>query len=96
MRPLKKLLSRGARLTELLKQPQFTPLSIEKEILAVFAGVNGYLDSININDVLRFEAELFSFVERSPAFRPYVNNLAKELDEHALHTLLQYFVAIEF
>lgn len=91
-----KLLSRGSRLTELLKQPQYAPLSIEKEILAIFAGVNGYLDRVNISDVLRFEAELFKFVDSSPVFRPYVDNLAKEIDEHAMHVLLDYFIAIEF
>jgi F-type H+-transporting ATPase subunit alpha len=91
-----KLLSRGSRLTELLKQPQYSPLPIEKEILSIFAGVNGYLDRINISDIQRFETELFKFVENSNAFRPYVSNLATEIDEHALHILLDYFVSVEW
>jgi len=91
-----KLLSRGSRLTELLKQPQYSPLPIEKEILSIFAGVNGYLDRINISDIQRFESELFKFVETSNAFRPYVSNLASEIDEHALHILLDYFVSVEW
>jgi len=85
------LLQRGNRLTELLKQPQFSPLPIEKEILAIFTGVRGYLDSLNVSDVLRFEAELFDFVDNSPLFKPIVENLAFDLDEQALHTLLSYF-----
>jgi F-type H+-transporting ATPase subunit alpha len=91
-----RLLSRGARLTELLKQPQFSPLPLQKEILSIFVGVNGYLDRINVSDVLRFEAELFKFVDQSPVFKPYVDNLAIEIEEHALHTLVSYFLAIEF
>jgi len=91
-----KLLNRGTRLTELLKQPQYQPLPIEKEILSIFAGVNGYLDRLNVNDVLRFEAELFKFVDSSNVFRPIVNNLSKELDEKALHTLVDYFLGVEF
>jgi F-type H+-transporting ATPase subunit alpha len=92
----KKLLERGARLTELLKQPQFKPLPIEKQILSVFAGVNGYLDTVPVSKVLQFESELFSFVENSPVFGPYIENLATQFDERVLHTLLDYFLTVEF
>ena len=51
-----KLLNRGARLTELLKQPQFQPLPFEEQVASIFAGVNGYLDGIPANAVTRFEA----------------------------------------
>ncbi len=51
-----RLLNRGARLTELLKQPQFQPLPFEEQVVSIFAGVNGYLDSISAKDVTRFEA----------------------------------------
>jgi len=91
-----KLLQRGTRLTELLKQPQFKPLPIEKEILSIFAGVQGYLDSLTVSDVLRFEAELFKFVDNSPIFKPIVDNLSHDLDEMALHTLISYFKSYEF
>ncbi|TCS63591.1 F0F1 ATP synthase subunit alpha [Varunaivibrio sulfuroxidans] len=50
-----KLLARGARLTELLKQPQYTPLPVEEQVVSIFAGVKGYLDGIAVNDVNRFE-----------------------------------------
>ncbi len=53
-----KLLNRGARLTELLKQPQFSPLPIEEEVISLFAGVRGYLDKLAVSDVSRFEEEL--------------------------------------
>ena len=55
-----RLLNRGARLTELLKQPQFQPLPFEEQVVSIFAGVNGYLDSIPTKDVTRFEAAFLS------------------------------------
>ena len=57
-----KLLNRGSRLTELLKQPQFSPLSFEEQTVVIFAGTNGYLDSIPVNQVVEYEAELLSFM----------------------------------
>jgi F-type H+-transporting ATPase subunit alpha len=57
-----KLLARGARLTELLKQGQFKPLPIEEQVVAIYAGVRGYLDSIKVEDVTRFEQQLMSEV----------------------------------
>jgi F-type H+-transporting ATPase subunit alpha len=53
-----RLLNRGARLTELLKQPQFSPLTVEEQVVAIFAGVRGYLDKLALGDVGRFEAQL--------------------------------------
>jgi F-type H+/Na+-transporting ATPase subunit alpha len=50
-----RLLNRGARLTELLKQPQFSPLKTEEQVVAIYAGVNGYLDSLPVNKVRDFE-----------------------------------------
>jgi F-type H+-transporting ATPase subunit alpha len=55
-----KLLARGARLTEVLKQPQFTPLPVEEQVVAIYSGTNGYLDGIAVDDVTRFEAGLMS------------------------------------
>ena len=52
------LLERGARLTELLKQPQYSPMKVEEQVAVIFAGVNGYLDAIEVSDVGRFEAGL--------------------------------------
>jgi F-type H+-transporting ATPase subunit alpha len=55
-----RLLNRGARLTELLKQPQFSPLKVEEQVAVIYAGVNGYLDTIEVNQVHAFEQGLLS------------------------------------
>jgi len=55
-----KLLNRGARLTELLKQPQFQPLPFEEQVVSIFAGTNGYVDSVPVADVVRYEAALLA------------------------------------
>jgi len=55
-----RLLNRGARLTELLKQPQFSPLKTEEEVAVIFAGVNGYLDDLPVNKVGDFEKTVLS------------------------------------
>jgi F-type H+-transporting ATPase subunit alpha len=57
-----RLLARGARLTELLKQPQFSPLKMEEQVVAIFAGVNGYLDAIPVNRVHAFEEGLLTLM----------------------------------
>jgi F-type H+-transporting ATPase subunit alpha len=56
-------LARGQRLTELLKQDQYQPLSVEKEVMIIFAGTNRYLDDLEISEVRRFEKELYPFLE---------------------------------
>ena len=55
-----RLLNRGARLTELLKQPQFSPLKTEEQVAVIFAGVNGYLDNLEVSQVGAFEQGLLS------------------------------------
>jgi F-type H+-transporting ATPase subunit alpha len=57
-----KLLARGARLTELLKQPQFAPMPIEEQVASIFAGTQGFLDSVDAKDVVRYEAAMLSFL----------------------------------
>ena len=54
------LLARGARLTELLKQPQFSPMPVEEQVVSIFAGTRGYLDRIEVNKVTTFEARMLS------------------------------------
>jgi F-type H+-transporting ATPase subunit alpha len=58
-----KLLNRGARLTELLKQPQFAPLPFEEQVASIYAGVNGFLDPLPVKDVGRFEAGLIDHLK---------------------------------
>ncbi len=57
-----KLLNRGARLTELLKQAQFSPLPFEEQTVAIFAGTNGYLDSVAVNQVTDYESKMLAFM----------------------------------
>jgi F-type H+-transporting ATPase subunit alpha len=56
-------LTRGARLVEILKQPQYEPLPVERQVAIIFAGTNGYLDAIPVADVQGFASELFKFIE---------------------------------
>jgi F-type H+-transporting ATPase subunit alpha len=56
-------LTRGARLVEILKQPQYQPLPVERQVALVFAGTNGYLDNVALTDVRAFEVELYKFIE---------------------------------
>jgi F-type H+-transporting ATPase subunit alpha len=56
-------LNRGARLVEILKQPQYLPLPVEKQIAIIFAGTNGFLDPIPTSEIRRYEQELYRFLE---------------------------------
>ncbi|WP_029151014.1 F0F1 ATP synthase subunit alpha [Microbacterium indicum] len=58
-------LDRGARLTELLKQPQYSPYSVEEQVVSIWAGTKGKLDTIAVADVLRFERELLDYLRRN-------------------------------
>ena len=60
-----RLLNRGARLTELLKQPQFSPMPMEEQVCAIYSGVKGYLDALKVSDVGRFEQELLAELRAS-------------------------------
>jgi F-type H+-transporting ATPase subunit alpha len=62
-----RLLNRGARLTELLKQPQFSPLPVEEQVVSIFAGVKGYLDKVKTEDVNRFEARFLDEIRAKGA-----------------------------
>jgi F-type H+-transporting ATPase subunit alpha len=56
-------LTRGARLVEILKQPQYEPLPVERQVAIIFAGTNGFLDSIAVGDLRAFEGQLYQFIE---------------------------------
>lgn len=62
------ILNRGARLTEILKQDQFSPLSVSKQVLMVFSGVFGFLDRLELFQIPEFEKKLFHFVDNSALF----------------------------
>ena len=56
-------LTRGARLVEILKQPQYEPLAVERQVAIIFAGTNGFLDAVAVSDLRAFETELYAFIE---------------------------------
>ncbi|HKW54969.1 MAG TPA: F0F1 ATP synthase subunit alpha [Stellaceae bacterium] len=60
-----RLLARGARLTELLKQPQFSPMPVEEQVVSIFAGTRGYLDKVDVAQVTRFEAAMLAELRSS-------------------------------
>jgi F-type H+-transporting ATPase subunit alpha len=63
----KALLDRGQRMTEILKQPQYEPVPVEEQILTIYAGVNGYLDSIPASEVVHFEQDFIKFMKANYA-----------------------------
>ncbi|MGE3512454.1 MAG: F0F1 ATP synthase subunit alpha [Vicinamibacterales bacterium] len=82
-------LTRGARLVEILKQPQYDPLPVERQVAIIFAGTNGYLDNVPVSEVRNFESELYKFLEsRHPQiFRDIVEK--KQLDDQLKSALGQ-------
>jgi F-type H+-transporting ATPase subunit alpha len=87
-------LNRGARLVEILKQPQYEPLPVERQVAIIFAGTNGYLDTIAVSELHTFETELYKFVEtRHPQLFPAAAD-KKQLDDElrgALEAALKEF-----
>jgi F-type H+-transporting ATPase subunit alpha len=62
-----RLLARGARLTELLKQAQFSPLPFEEQVASIFAGTNGYIDTVPVNAVVRYETGMLAYMRSDHA-----------------------------
>jgi F-type H+-transporting ATPase subunit alpha len=78
----RKQLERGQRMVEVLKQPPYSPLGAEKQALVIFAGNEGYLDDISANSVVKFEADLYPFVEASyPQILENIRSTSKIDDE---------------
>jgi F-type H+/Na+-transporting ATPase subunit alpha len=76
-----RLLNRGARLTELLKQPQFSPLKMEEQVVVIYAGVNGYLDPIPVDRVRAFEQGLLGLLRTQHAGILDAIRDSKDLDD---------------
>ena len=92
-----KLLQRGARLTELLKQPQYSPLTVEEQVVVLFAGVKGYLDTIDVKRVGSFEAGLLRDVRAGGTGKSIIDELRtkKAMDkdlEAKMHEFLKTYV----
>ena len=62
-----RLLNRGARLTELMKQPQYSPLKVEEQVVVIYAGVKGYLDGVAVGKIRAFEEQFLSDIRSSGA-----------------------------
>jgi|TARA_R100000501_G_scaffold4652_1_gene9939 F-type H+-transporting ATPase subunit alpha len=89
-----RLLARGERLTELLKQPQYSPMPVEEQVVSIFSGVNGYLDSIPASEVTRFESAFLTDMRANHAnVLETIRNTGKLEDETAntLHEILKEF-----
>ncbi|MGU3362186.1 F0F1 ATP synthase subunit alpha [Methylobacterium sp. M6A4_1b] len=82
-----KLLNRGSRLTELLKQPQFSPLKMEEQVAVIYAGVNGYLDTLPLNKVRPFEDALLSALRTKHADLLTKIRDSKDLSDDSAKTL---------
>ncbi len=92
-----KLLARGSRLVELLKQDQYSPLLVEEQVVSIFAGVNGYLDDIDAKDVTRFEKEFLSEMHgKHQGLLDVIRNEGKlsEDSEKELRSALDKFVKV--
>ncbi len=88
-------LDRGYRLTEILKQPQNSPVPVEEQVLSIFAATNGYVDDIAVSDVRRFEAELISNFRSSHADLLTTIRETRSLpDEAALRQAIESFKAV--
>ncbi|MEN0653888.1 MULTISPECIES: F0F1 ATP synthase subunit alpha [Hyphobacterium] len=91
-----RLLNRGARLTELLKQPQFSPLSMEEQVCVIYAGTRGYLDKLEISKVRRYEEELLRLLHGDQAKLLKTIREEKKLSDETeakLRSVLETFTA---
>ncbi|MBI29221.1 MAG: ATP synthase subunit alpha [Alphaproteobacteria bacterium MarineAlpha5_Bin11] len=87
----RKLLDRGARLTELLKQGQYSPLTVPEQVVSIYSGVNGYLDEISITQVGQFESEAIAEVKsKLPELLESIGK-EKELSEENANKLKSFF-----
>ena len=91
----RQLLDRGVRLVELLKQGQYSPLTVPEQVVSIYTGVNGYLDKLDVKDVVRFESEIHSEIRASHGDLLEAIDNEKELssaNEEKLKGLLNTFV----
>ena len=82
-------LAQGARIKEMLKQPQYKPMPVERQVMIIYAATQKYLLDIEVDDILRFEAELFEYVETKYPEIPEAIRTAKVLDEETEKALVK-------
>ena len=90
-----RLLSRGARLTEILKQPQYKPLSIEDQVVTIFSGVKGYLDKVKVEYVNEFIGKLLEYFKSKQ--KTLLDTIKKDQEikeetEKKLHNIIESFL----
>ncbi|MFA5591740.1 MAG: F0F1 ATP synthase subunit alpha [Micavibrio sp.] len=86
-----RLLARGARLTQLLKQPQYSPLPVEEQVVVIYAGTKGYLDDVPVNDVSRFEHALLDTIRANGA--AILDSIRKDQKIDGVEAQLKDFLA---
>ena len=82
-------LAQGARIKEILKQPQYKPMPVEKQVIIIYAATNKYLLDIKIEDILRFEAELFDFIDTKYPEIPEAIKTEKVISEETESRLIK-------
>lgn len=82
-------LAQGARIKEMLKQPQYKPMAVERQIMIIYAATQKYLLDIDVDDVLRFETELFEYVETKYPEIPETIRTTKVIDEETEKLLVK-------
>jgi F-type H+-transporting ATPase subunit alpha len=91
-----KQLNRGQRLTELLKQPQFQPLTWQQQVVILFSGTQGYLDDLNVSDIRAFEDGLYKYFDSAQSALMEDLTKKKSLDDdlrNRLHAALKEYKA---
>ena len=87
------LLSRGERLTELLKQGQYMPLSVEYQIISIYSGVGGFLDRILVSQVKVYEEFLFYLLQNVFIFKPYIDDVSFDFDYEFFIWLNEFIIS---
>ena len=85
------MLDRGSRLTELLKQGQYSPLTVPEQVVSIYSGVNGYLDTLDVSDVGRFEKESIEELKDKHSDLLESINQEKDLSEDSANKLKLFF-----
>jgi F-type H+-transporting ATPase subunit alpha len=96
-RATQSMLAKGQRLTEVLKQDQYQPLAMEKQVVVIFAATNGYLDAYPLSDCRRYERELYAYLDTRQA--ELLKLIAEKKDikgepSDRLHAALKEFAAV--
>ena len=90
-----KLLNRGSKLTELLKQNQYSPLTVAEQVISIFTGVSGYLDDIDLNKIKKFESDLLEKVRNDHAEILENINTSGKLEEDIKNKLVEAIESIK-